>query len=144
VAAAVLLAFSLHGATHVRQVGDAPLPSDLRLLLQGLDARVPASARVVQDRDTRQYNWVSALTGREVVLERSSWTQWLYPARTVRLEHDIATLYTTRDPATARGVARDAGAGYAVVDLEHNTAPGLRAIGSVVMRQGPWALLRLH
>ena len=144
VAAAVLLAFSLHGATRVRQGGDAPLPSDLRLLLQGLDARVPASARVVQDRDTRQYNWVSALTGREVVLERSSWTQWLYPARTVRLEHDIATLYATRDPATARRVARDTGAGYAVIDLEHNTAPGLRAIGSVVMRQGAWALLRLH
>ena len=142
-AAVVLLAFSLHGATRVRQVGHAPLPRDLRLLLQGLDAHVPASARVVQDRDTRDYDWVSALSGRGAVLERSSWTRWLYPTRTVRLEHDIATLYTTIDPATARRVARDAGAAYAVVDLKHNTAPGLRTIGSVIMQQGTWALLRL-
>ncbi len=143
VAAAVLLAFSLHGATLVRQVGDAPLPSDLRVLLQGLDTHVPVSARVVQDRDTTQYNWVSALTGRAVVLERSSWTEWLYPARTVRLDYDIATLYTTRDPATARRVARDADAGYAVINLARNTAPGLTTIGRVVMRQGTWALLKL-
>jgi hypothetical protein len=121
-----------------------PLPSDLRSLLQELDAYVPVSARVVQDRDTTTYNWVSALAGRGAVLERSSWTQWLYPARTTQLQNDIDVLYGTPSSATARRVARNAGAQFAVIDLTHQSAPGLKAISSVVLRQGDWALLKLR
>ncbi len=142
-AAVVLLAFSLHGVTLVRQMSHTPLPSQLRVLLEGLDAHVPPSARVVQQRDMKKLNWVSAIGGRGAVLERWSMTQSLYPARTARLERDIAVLYGTRDPGTARRAARAAGAGYAVVDFGRDSAFGLKAIGSVVARQGNWALLRL-
>ena len=143
--AAVLLSVSVHGVATARQADhDMPLPSDLRSLLQELDAYVPVSARVVQDRDTTTYNWVSALAGRGAVLERSSWTQWLYPARTTQLQNDIDVLYGTPSSATARRVARNAGAQFAVIDLTHQSAPGLKAISSVVLRQGDWALLKLR
>ena len=143
VGAVVLLAFSLHGMTAVRQVGTGALPTDLRVLLEQLDRRVPVNARVVQDYDTTTDNWVSALAGRGAVLERSSWTQWVYPSRTTRLRHDIEALYSTSDRAVALRAAREAQAHYAVVDLEYGSAPGLRAIGTVVARRGDWAVLRM-
>ena len=142
-AAVVLFAFSLHGVTAMRQVGEGSLPTGLRVLLQRLDARVPVGARVVQDYDTTTDNWVSAIAGRGAVLERSSWTTWLYPTRTDRLRHDIEALYSTSDPALARRAAAEAQAQYAVVDLRYGSAPGLRAIGTIVARRGDWALLRL-
>ena len=145
VAAVVLLAFSVHGIAVVRlDANRALLPTDLRVLLERADSYVPANLRVVQERDTSDDNWVSALAGRGAVLERSNLTRWVYPKRTARLERGIAVLYSTRDPATARRVAAYAQAAYAVINLQHNAAPGLRAISTVVARQGDWALLRLR
>ena len=144
-AAVVLLAFSAHGVAALRLGGNrALLPSTLRVLIEKTDAHVPVNARVVQTYDNKADNWVSALAGRGAVLERSNLTQWVYPARTRRLERSIAVLYTTPDPATARRVAADIQAAYAVINLLHDTAPGLRAIGTVVARQGNWALLRVR
>jgi len=143
IVAAGLFAASLHGITLVRQVGAARLPDDLRALLQGLSADTPVAARVVQDRDLRTYDWVSALGGRGAVLERSSWTRWVYPGRTAALERDIEVLYETPDAAVALGASRAAGADYAVVDLDRPGARGLRRIGVVTARKGDWVLLRL-
>ena len=42
-----------------------------------------------------------------------------------------------------RRAAAEAQAQYAVVDLRYGSAPGLRAIGTIVARRGDWALLRL-
>ncbi len=142
-AAAVLLAFSLHDLTSIRQTGTGALPSDLRALLQGSDTRVPVNARIVQRRYTRTYNWISALAGRGAVLERSSWTRLQYPVRTAALEKDIAVLYSTPDAAAALRAAHDADAGYAVLQVRLDAAPGLRKIGTMVARRGDWALLRL-
>ena len=143
VATAFLLGISLHGITAVRQVGGAGLPIDARLLLQGIDSRVPVGARVVQDINTRTDNWTSALSGRGAVLERSSWTRWVYPARTARLEGDIAELYETPNPADALHAAADMGARYAVANLAGGGSRGLKSIGAVVARRGSWALLEL-
>ena len=144
VAGVVLLAFSLQGIAVVRHVDRDRVPTNLRILLQRTGGYVPADARVVQAFDTKTNNWVSALAGRGAVLERSSLTRWVFPARTARLQRDITVLYATRDPATARRVATDADAAFALINLRHDTAPGLRSIGSVIARQGDWALLRLH
>jgi len=107
-------------------------------LLKDLIPFIESKYSVKTNRESR------ALAGRGAVLERSSWTQWLYPARTTQLQNDIDVLYGTPSSATARRVARNAGAQYAVIDLTHQSAPGLKAISSVVLRQGDWALLKLR
>lgn len=143
-AAVVFVAGSLQGVTSMKH-SDTPLvvPTDLRVLLQRADERIPPASRIVQTYDSERCNWASALTGRGAVLERAVLGRDLYPERTAHLERAIATLYTTTDPDRARRAARDAQAEFAVVDLDKPSPRGLRSIAQVVDRSGRWVLLRL-
>lgn len=130
------------GMARLRHSDGGRLPTAVRLMLEQADARVPARALIVQSFELRSQNWVSALAGRRVVLERDSWGFDLFPAQTARLRAEILAMYATRSPVTARDLARTMGADYALVGPTSDSL-GLREISAVVLRRGGWVLVRL-
>jgi hypothetical protein len=131
------------GVTSVRQNSAWSLPAPLFALLQRTASVTPVNAVIVQHFNIRSINWVSAVSGRRVVLERAGDGIGLFSKRTAQLKQDIRVLYGTVDPGDARRAAKLAGADFAILNLRQDHSPGLRAIGTVVMRRGDWQLLRL-
>jgi hypothetical protein len=139
----VALLAALHGITAVRYTDGGRLPTTVLQMMEHWDRQVPRNAVVVQHFELESQNWVSAIGGRQSVLERASWARALYPARTRLLERDIAALYETTSAASARKLALAMGAGYALLHSHDDPSPGLRDIGAPVMRRGGWVLLKL-
>jgi hypothetical protein len=139
----VALLAALHGITAVRYTDGGRLPTTVLQMMEHWDRQVPRNAVVVQHFELESQNWVSAIGGRQSVLERASWARALYPARTRLLERDIAALYETTSAASARKLALAMGAGYALLHSHDDPSPGLRDIGAPVMRRGGWVVLKL-
>ena len=140
-AGALLSAF--HGIAQARYSDGGRLPTAVLQMMEHWDRAVPLDAVVVQHFQLESQNWVSAIGGRQAVLERASWAQALYPARTALLEREIAALYATTSAAQARELARAMGADYAMVNDQGDRSTGLRAIGALVLRNGGWEVLKL-
>jgi hypothetical protein len=147
VLSAILIALTLGSAlpsmAGLRYSSSGKLPIDLRLMLQQWGDRVPRDAIVVQHFQVQSENWVSAIGGRRVVLERASWGDDLFPAHTAKLKAEIAGLYTTTSAKRARRLAQAMGATYALLSRS-DASLGLRGIGAPVLRRGSWTLLRLE
>jgi hypothetical protein len=139
---ALMLGSALPSMAGLRHSSGGKLPTDVRLMLQQWDDRVPRDAIVVQRFQVQSQNWVSAIGGRRVVLERASWGLDLFPAHTAELKAEIAGLYATTSAARARELAQAVGATYALL-AQSDTSVGLRGIGAPVIRRGSWTLLKL-
>ncbi len=142
IAIALMLGSALPSMAGLRYSSGGKLPTAVRLMLQQWDDQIPRNATVVQHFQLQSQNWVSAIGGRRVVLERASWGLDLFPAHTVELKAEIAELYATTSAARARELARAMGADYALLE-QSDRSLGLRRIGAPVVRRGSWTLLRL-